>query len=656
MHDFEAMESDSTTAATKLRGRMVPMDSALRTPVPKIYGVENWGQGYFDVNSEGHLTVRPLRDDRHVDIYKEVRALVDQRHLPPLLVRFPQILDSQVRALQRAFANSIREFDYPRSYQGVFPMKVNPQRVVVERLLQAGAESKLGLEVGSKPELYLGLALEQAPGSLLICNGFKDDEFMEMAFWGHRLGKKVVIVIEQLREVHSYIRVAERTGQQPMLGLRGKLYTRGSGKWEESGGETSKFGLATIEMLECVRVLREHGMEQSLAMLHFHIGSQITDIRKIKAAVREASRVYARFRHMGIAVQYLNVGGGLGIDYDGSGTSSDSSVNYTLQEFANDVVYTAADICRNENVEPPTLVSESGRALTVFHSVLVVSAENRFNPNMKAREELKLEKMSPALVEMQDILAEISVKNFREYYHDALQRRDEIFSLFDLGYITLDERALAELLFQDVCEKALRYAKQTNHRSDDFDLLAKALRKKYISNFSVFQSVPDSWTIEHLFPVLPIHRLNETPTEYGILADMSCDSDGQIDSFVDVKDIKETLELHTIRPGEPYYLGICLVGAYQEVMGSFHNLFGRVNEVSLVVTDEGEIEVESLARGNGIGDVVEMVGYDVESLRDAIDHQVAQNLAEGRIDEKDAREIRDGYRARATHLTYLELP
>jgi arginine decarboxylase len=358
---------------------------------------------------------------------------------------------------------------------------------------------------------------------------------------------------------------------------------------------------------------------------------------------------------MGIAVQYLNVGGGLGIDYDGSGTSSDSSVNYMLQEFANDVVYTAGDICRNEGVEPPILVSESGRALTVFHSILVVSAENRFNPNLKAREELALEEKSPALTEMTDILAEISVKNFREYYHDALQRRDELFSLFDLGYVGLGERAQAELLFQEICERALRYAKQTNHRSDDFDLLAKALRKKYISNFSVFQSVPDSWTIGHLFPVLPIHRLDEQPTEYGILADMSCDSDGQMDSFVDVKDIKETLELHQIRQGEPYYLGVCLVGAYQEVMGSFHNLFGRVNEASVIVEEDGSTEIESMARGSGIGDVVEMVGYDAEDLRDAIDEKVVEALAAGRIDDEDAREIRDGYRARATHLTYLEL-
>lgn len=630
------------------------MDNALRTPVPKIYGVENWGQGYFDVNAAGHLVVKPLRDERGIDLFEVVEGLIGQRHLPPLLLRFPQILETQVRSLGRAFANSIREFDYARGYQGVFPMKVNPQRVVVEQLLKAGWESKLGLEVGTKAELYLGLALDQAPGSLLICNGFKDDEFMEMAFWGHRLGKRVVIVIEQLREVHSYVKLAARTGQRPLLGLRGKLYTRGSGKWEDSGGETSKFGLTTIEMLECVRLLREHDLESSLGMLHFHIGSQITDIRKIKAAVREASRVYAKFRRMGIAVQYLNVGGGLGIDYDGSGTSSDSSVNYTLQEFANDVVYTAMDLCRNEGVEPPTLVSESGRALTVFHSLLVISAENRFDPNLAARNDLNLERVSPALKEMTDILAEIGVKNFREYYHDALQRRDELFSLFDLGYIGLEERAQAELLFQEICEKALRYAKQSNHRSDDFDLLGKALRKKYVSNFSVFQSVPDSWTIGHLFPVLPIHRLDEVPTEYGILADMSCDSDGQVDSFVDVKDIKEMLELHTVRPGEPYFLAVCLIGAYQEVMGSFHNLFGRVNEASLVVAEDGKTEIASMAAGNGIRDVISMVGYREKQLAEALEMQADAAVAAGRLTQEEAKALLESYKERAGRSTYLE--
>lgn len=636
------------------RGDMTPsLETALRRSVPRIYGIDNWGVGYFGVNSRGHLVVKPDRGEREIDLLEVVQELEKRGMQSPLLLRFPQILDQQVANLKGAFDRAIQEFDYPKTYQGVYPMKVNPRREVVERLVTAGRPHKLGLEVGSKPELYLALTQEPHPDSLLICNGFKDDEFMEMAFWAHQLGRRVVIVLEQVKEVYSYMRAAERNEERPLLGMRGKLYTRGSGKWEDSGGETSKFGLSTIEMLECIRLLREEGYEDNLAMLHFHIGSQITDIRKIKAAVREASRVYAKMKSLGVPIQFLNVGGGLGIDYDGSGSSSDSSVNYTAQEFANDVVYTVGDICRNEEVEPPILVSESGRALSVYHSILILSAESRFDPNLEARYEFDPKKKSPALAEMHDILEEINVKNYREYYHDALQRRDELFSLFDLGYLGLAERAQAELLFQEVCEKALHFAMLTKNRSEDFVLLAKALRKKYVSNFSVFQSLPDSWTIGQLFPILPIHRLDEPPTEYGILADLSCDSDGKVDSFVDIKTIKDFVELHAVLPGEPYYLAICMVGAYQEVMGSFHNLFGRVNEAQLLVDDDGKVRIEGLHAGHRIRDVVHLVGYDADQLRSRLQARIEAQVEAGELLREDADLILSGVDKCAARSTYL---
>lgn len=630
------------------------METALKRPVPRIYGIENWGNGYFDVNDAGHFVVRPTRGAASVDIYQLVEEVRRRGLEPPLLIRFPQILGEQVRALTDAFAHAISEFNYGASYQGVFPMKVNHRRDVVEELLRVGAKRKLGLEVGSKAELFVGIALEQGPGSLLICNGFKDREFMEMAFWASRLGKEVVVVAEQMRDIQLYIEMARESGRRPLLGLRGKLYARGSGKWEESGGETSKFGLTTMELLTCLRRLKEEGFLDRLAMLHFHIGSQITDIRSIKNAVKEASRVYAKFRKMEAPVRFLNVGGGLGVDYDGSGTSSDSSVNYSIQEFANDVVYTVSEICDSEDVPAPILVSESGRALSVYHSMLVVSAENREPAASETTIPLSKPTESASLKEMVDILREINVKNYREYYHDALQQREELFTLFDLGYLGLEERAQGEMLFQSICEKALRFSKQAHYVSDEFELLDKALRKKYVGNFSVFQSVPDSWTIGQLFPILPIHRLDEFPSEYGMIVDLSCDSDGKVDSFIDVKDIKDVLELHTSRDGEPYYLAICLLGAYQDVMGDFHNLFGTVNEVHVVVDAAGKQRVQKLLRGNTIDEVIGLVGYESEDLVERMQSRVRKMVAEGEIEAAESERFVQEYLDRALTTTYLQ--
>ncbi len=632
------------------------MENTFKTPIHQIYGIENWGNGFFDVNALGHLVVKPRRGAQAVDLYQVVEE-VQRRHRlhPPLILRFPQILETQVRLLCEAFSSAIAEFQYGNTYQGVFPIKFNHRREVVEELMRVGAKYKLGLEVGSKPELYIGLGLDQAPGSLLICNGFKDEEFMEMAFWGQQIGKQVVIVIEQIREIHSYVRWAEATGVRPMIGLRGRLYSKGSGKWEESGGETSKFGLSTLELLECFRVLREANLLGALRMLHFHIGSQITDIRKIKSAVKEASRVYAKFRRMKAPIEYLNVGGGLGVDYDGSRTPSDSSVNYTIQEFANDVVYTVREICEHEDVPTPTLVSESGRALTVYHSVLIATAENRADFGLGAKNEVAQRAQSPALTEMREISREISVKNFREYFHDAIQQREELFSLFDLGYLGLEERAYGEVLFQEICEKALRFAKETKFTSDEFEILEKALRKKYITNMSVFQSVPDSFTIRQLFPVLPIHRLDEFPSEYGMLIDLTCDSDGKIDNFVDVKDIKEVLELHPTQNGGPYYLAVCLVGAYQDVMGDFHNLFGTVNEAHVIVDEAGNSHIRNLIRGNTIEEVSGLNGYDKEDLIQRLTARVAEQVRSGHTTEEAGRALIEAYRRRAGAPTYLAL-
>lgn len=632
------------------------MESPFRTPIPKIYGIQNWGNGYFDVNAAGHLVIKPFRAGNGVDLYELVEDLRRRRYQTPLLLRFPQIIESQVRSLNEAFQNAITEFNYRATYQGVFPMKVNHRREVLEELLRHGSKYRMGLEVGSKAELYLGMSLEQSPESLFICNGFKDDEFVRMAFWAESLGKRVVVVLEQMREIDSYIRMVEETGLRPMLGLRGRLYTKGSGKWEESGGETSKFGLSTVEMLDCYRILNEKGLLDRLRMLHFHIGSQITDIRKIKSAVKEASRVYAKFRHKKAPVDFLNVGGGLGIDYDGSKTSSDSSANYTMQEFANDVVYTVSEMCENEDVPHPILVSESGRALTVYHAIMVTTAGNRTDPGPRPESyEVDLPSMSSALSEMIDIAKGITVKNFREYFHDALQQREELLTLFDLGYLGLEERAHGEVLFQEICEKALRFAKQSNYVSDEFEILEKSLRRKYVTNFSVFQTAPDSWSIRQLFPVLPIHRLNEYPTEYGILVDLTCDSDGRIDSFVDIKDIKEVLELHRTSNGAPYYIAVCLLGAYQDVMGDYHNLFGQVNEAHVIVNDDNRPMVQKLIRGSSLSEMSRVAGYAQGELLERFRSRLKEAVEGNRMTKEAAAALDAAYEAQASSSPYLDI-
>jgi len=630
------------------------MDNTFRVSIPVLYGIENWGNGYFDVNASGHLMVKPFRSGPGVDLHQVVEELAKRRCPVPVLLRFPQILETQVRSLHQAFQSAITEFQYGASYKGVFPMKVNHRRDVLEELLRVGSRYDFGLEAGSKAELYIGLSIPQPEESFLICNGFKDEAFIEMAFWGLRSGKKIIIVIEQVREIGSVLKMIEQTGLRPILGLRGRLYSRGSGKWEESGGETSKFGLSTVEMIDCVRTLRERGLDGCLKMLHFHIGSQITDIRKIKAAVKEASRVYAKIRKMKVVVEYLNVGGGLGIDYDGSKTPSDSSANYTMQEFANDVVYTIREVCDAEDVPVPTIVSESGRALTVYHSMLITTCENRSDPEAAGRlGMLQLETDNQVLTELHEIARDISVKNFREYYHDAIQQREELFTLFDLGYLSLEERGRGEALFDEICSRALRFAKQANYVSDEFEILEKNLRKKYVANFSVFQSVPDSWTIDQLFPILPIHRLNEFPGETGILVDLTCDSDGKIDHFVDVKDIKEILELHTTENGNPYYIAVALLGAYQDVMGDFHNLFGTVNEAQVVVDEAGRHHIRKIVKGNSIDEMARIAGFEPGELWQEFSSRIDAAVKAGRLSEADGNDLVEAYKGRGRDTTYL---
>jgi len=621
----------------------------------QIYGIENWGAGYFGINKKGHLIARPGEGDpRSVDIKEVIDDLARRKIKAPILLRFPQILANQIKKLHISFKNSIAEFGYRNSHLAVYPMKVNQRREVVEEYLREGNKYDFGLEVGSKAELYAALSLEQSPDSLLICNGFKDETFINLAFLGTRVGKQVVIVIEKLNELNTVIRKCQETGIRPMLGIRAKLYSRGSGKWEKSGGECAKFGLTTSEMLEVIRILNEARMIDSLKLLHFHIGSQITEIKRIKNAIKEAARVYCKVKKMHVPIEYLDVGGGMGVDYDGSKTSFDSSANYTMQEFANDVIYTIKNVCEDENVVEPIVVTESGRVLSAYHAMLVTNIQDEIETYPDDKEPIRPEDDDPQVViELNDLYENINSKNYREYYHDALEHKDELFTLFDLGLVSLEDRAKGERLFWEVCEKASRFAQSARYVSEEFDDLRKQLCTKYLCNFSVFRSVPDNWAIEQLFPIMPIHRLDETPTTFATFVDITCDSDGVIDKFVDLKDVKEVLEIHPFK-GEPYYIAILLVGAYQEVMGNFHNLFGTVNEAHVIMDKEESYLIQKIVPGHSIGDILNLSRYDKAFMHSNFRALIAQRVKDGQIDEQEAESIYREYEKNISGYTYLD--
>lgn len=622
----------------------------------ETYGIENWGAGYFGINRKGNLIVHPSESDGRAADIKEIIDDLQRRGIStPVLLRFPQLVTAQVRKLQRAFRNSIREYDYQGAHMCVYPMKVNQNRAVVEEYLREGSRYDFGLEAGSKAELYGALALDQSPDSLLVLNGFKDEEFIELAFTGARSGKRVVIVIEKLSELDHILRIAERydEGDLPMVGIRVKLYSKGSGRWEKSGGEAAKFGLTTTEILEVIRRLHEADRTGMLRLLHFHIGSQLTDIKRIKNAMKEAARVYAKIYQMKIPIDLLDVGGGMAVDYDGSKTAFDSSANYTAQEFASDVVYTIKQVCDDENVPHPTIIQESGRYLTAYHAILVTNIIDEIETVVEDITPIEIESNDPTVVvELGDLRETISVKTYREYYHDALEHRDELFTLFNLGLISLEDRAKGEVLFWDVCERADKYAQQAEYISEEFTELRRLLRAKYLTNFSVFRSVPDHWALDQLFPIVPIHRLNKPATEYATLCDITCDSDGVVDKFVDLHDVKQVLEIHSLIKGEPYYIAFTLVGAYQEVMGNNHNLFGAPNEAHIHIDEDGYL-IKKVVRGTTVGEALERARYDQGQLHDGFRRRVAQRVKRGDLTEAEGAHLVEFYESRINAYTYL---
>ena len=643
--------SDSLTAAT-------PWDiQAARA----LYNIDRWGAKYFDIDAEGHVVSTPLQDQGiAVDLMDVVEEAKARGLRFPLLIRFQDILRHRVQSLNKAFNNSIQEYGFQGKYRGVFPIKVNQLREVVEEILDAGRPFNFGLEVGSKPELFAGLALQSQQGSLIICNGYKDASFIRMALMGIKLGKTVIMVVEKLEELRQIIAVSKQFGVEPLIGIRARLLSKGAGKWAESGGENSKFGLSTAELLAATEMLEKEGLTHCFKLLHFHIGSQVPDILTIKKAVQEAARYYAKLYKLGFHIQYMDVGGGLGVDYDGSRSAFESSTNYTLQEYTNDIVYYIADVCNSEKVPHPDVVSESGRAIVAHHSVLIVEV---FGAIAKVRTETQFAygDNEHALVrELLDIRKNFAKMNKLEAYHDAMERREDAHNMFVLGMMDLKDKAKIENLYWDISSEVIQSFAGQAYIPEEIRKLEDSLGDQYLCNFSVFQSLLDHWALGQLFPIMPIHRLDTKPSREATLVDITCDSDGQINKFIDLRDVRDTLPLHPLKNGtglshEPYYLGFFLMGAYQDIMGDLHNLFGRVNEVHVFLDPDepAGYYIEEIIEGNTIVQSLSAVQYDENELKRQMKAQIDDAIKGDRLKPGEGMRLLDEYEKGLKDYTYL---
>ena len=624
----------------------------------ELYMIERWGSGYFGVNADGNLTVAPLQDiGAKIPILDVVNEALEEGLQTPLLIRFQDILHHRVRTINEAFNHAIVENKYQGAYRGVFPIKVNQLREVVEEILAAGEPFHYGLEVGSKPELFAGLAEHADPEALIVCNGYKDDAFIRTALIGRKLNKRVILIAEKLAEVRAIVRVAREMGVEPFIGLRVRLLSKGAGKWATSGGENAKFGLSTAEILEATQILANAGMSSSFKLLHFHIGSQVPDILIIKRAVREAARYYAKLRQMGHEVEYVDVGGGLAVDYDGSRSTFHSSMNYSVQEYADNIVYNIMDVCDEEKVPHPIVVSESGRATVAHHAVLVVEAFGSIEktPTETYVQQSPDHKLLRDLVYTQDHLSD---RNLNESWHDLQDIKEESQKMFELGILDLRVKSRVEQLYWEIAEAIERRAAtlEPDQVPEDLGDLRTQLADQHICNFSVFQSLLDHWALGQLFPIVPIHRLNERPTLQATLVDITCDSDGKVSKFIDLNDVRDTLPLHDVAKG-PYYLGICLTGAYQDIMGDLHNLFGRVNEVHVFLDEDDDrgYYIEETIPGNTVSEVLAMTQYFPNELGSKIKAQIDQAIKQDRLKPQEGMRLLNDYERGLKDQTYLSL-
>lgn len=625
-----------------------------------LYNIDRWGAGYFDINEEGHVVARPLQDrGASVDITDVIGDAKGRGLKFPVLIRFQDIVRHRVQSINEAFRAAITEFNYQGRYRGVFPIKVNQLREVVEEILDSGKPYGFGLEVGSKPEMFAALALMDQVGGLIICNGYKDSTFIRMALLGIKLGKQVVMVVEKLEELRQIITISTQLRVEPVIGIRVRLLAKGAGRWAESGGENAKFGLSTVELLAAAEMLQAEGLASCFRLLHFHIGSQVPDILTVKKAVQEAARYYAKFRKMGFELQYLDVGGGLGVDYDGSHSAFDSSTNYSLQEYANDVVYYIGDVCNAEKVPHPEIVSESGRAIVAHHSVLVVEVFGSIHKTGLA-ESLVYGDNEHALVrELLDILKNLQKLNKLEAYHDAAERREDAHNMFVLGLLELPDKAKIESLYWQISHAVVASFRGQAYIPEEIRKLEDSLGDQYLCNFSVFQSLLDHWALGQLFPIMPIDRLDEKPCRETTLVDITCDSDGQINKFIDLRDVRDTLPLHALRQNgsasDSYYLGFFLMGAYQDIMGDLHNLFGRVNEVHVFLEPDepSGYYVEEIIEGTTVAQALMSVQYDENELKRQMKAQVDAAIKSDRLKPNEAMRLLDDYEHGLKHYTYL---
>ena len=620
----------------------------------ELYNINGWGRQYFKINDKGHVVVTPRDDSFPVDLKEVMDELQVRDVTPPLLLRFPDILDNRIEKISRCFERAAKEYDYKGQNYLIYPIKVNQMRPVVEELVTHGKKFNIGLEAGSKPELHAVLATNQQENALIVCNGYKDATYVKLALLAQKMGRRIFLVVEKLNELHLITEMARELNVRPNMGIRIKLASSGSGKWEESGGDQSKFGLNSSELLEALDFLEKKGMKDCLRLVHFHIGSQITKIRRIKNALREAMQYYVQLCKSGFDVEFVDMGGGLGVDYDGTRNSaSGSSMNYTLQEYANDAVSALVDVCIKNDLPHPNIVTESGRSLAAHHSVLVFEAlETTSLPEWNENETVA-EDAHELLRELYDIWDRLDMQRMYESWHDALQIREEALDLFSLGMLDLRTRSQIEKLFWSVAREVSEIAQNMKHPAEELRKIAKMIPDKYFCNFSLFQSMTDSWAIDQIFPIIPLQRLDERPAKQCTIQDITCDSDGKIANYVTGTGIHPSLPVHPVRPGEPYYIGVFLVGAYQEILGDMHNLFGDTNAVHISVYKD-HYEIDKVIDGETVADVLDYVQYSPKRMVRNLETWVTASMKAGRITPEEGREFLNNYRSGLYGYTYLE--
>ncbi len=621
----------------------------------ELYNINGWGVEYFNINEKGHVTVSPKKGCASVDLKELIDELSIRDVVTPMLIRFPDILDNQIVTINSCFEKAAKDYEYKAQSYTVYPIKVNQMRPVVEEIVSHGKKYNIGLEAGSKPELHAVLAINTDDDSLIVCNGYKDEDYIELALLAQKMGKQIFLVVEKLNELKLIATIAKRLNVRPNIGIRIKLASAGSGKWEESGGDGSKFGLTSSELLEAADFLKQNKMEDSFRFIHFHIGSQITKIRRIKIALREASQFYSELWKLGFKIEFVDIGGGLGVDYDGTRSSvSESSVNYTVQEYVNDSVSSFVDVSNRNDIPHPNIITESGRSLTAHHSVLVFEVLEKAKLPSWYDDKYTISDEDHELVkELYNIWDKINQTHMLELWHDALQIREESLDRFSLDLVDLETRAKIERLFWSIAREIHDMASELKHQPIELRKLKRMLSEKYFCNFSLFQSLPDSWAIDQLFPIMPIHRLDEKPTQNATLQDITCDSDGKIDNFIATRNTSYYLPVHKLKSNDSYYLGVFLVGAYQEILGDLHNLFGDTNAVHISVNEKG-YKVDQVIDGETVAEVLDYVQYNAKKLVRTVETWVTSSVKKGRITAKEGKEFLSTYRSGLYGYTYLE--